>query len=263
VISFKLSRFFLLGFLVLELLALVSLGSLRLERLVTGGDDASATLALGISVSRAVPDAVTALAVSDVDLQPLLRLLEERAEQPTPEPEPPTPTLEELGALELATATPPAGVAFDEDERWIAVNLTTQRATAFVGAQPVRVALVTTGMPDWETPTGDFRVYQRVENETMDSEGLGIPIDSPDGWFVDNVLYTQYIFSGITLHYNYWRPQSYFGNIPSSHGCVGLGYSDAKFFWDFADIGTRVVVYKEEAEEVGEVEEVEEQPGQS
>ncbi len=236
-----------MGLLTLEVLALVSLGALRLERLVTAGDDASADSTSGMRVSVVVPKPAGAPGVSDLHLQPLLRLLAEKTAEatPEPEPEPPMPTLEELGALELATATPPAGVAFEEDERWIAVNLTTQRATAFVGAQPVRVALVTTGMPDWETPTGDFRVYWRVENETMDSEGLGIPVDSPDGWYVDNVLYTQYIFSGITLHYNYWRPQSYFGNIPSSHGCVGLGYSDAKFFWDFADIDTRVVVYEE------------------
>jgi lipoprotein-anchoring transpeptidase ErfK/SrfK len=243
--SFKLSRLFLLSLLVLELLALVSLGSLWLGRLVTAGDDASADSSPGISVSRAVPRPPAALDASDLYLQPFLRLLQERAEEPTPEPEPPAPTLEELGAQELATATPPAGVEFGPDERWIAVNLTTQRAVAFVGAQPVRVALVTTGMPGWETPTGDFRVYRRVENETMDSEGLGIPVDSPEGWYVDNVLYTQYIYSGITLHYNYWRPQSYFGNVPSSHGCVGLGYGDAKFFWDFADIDTRVVVYEE------------------
>jgi lipoprotein-anchoring transpeptidase ErfK/SrfK len=244
VTSFKFSRLFFLSLLVLELLALVSLGSLRLGRLVTAGDDTSADSAPGISVSRAVPEP-GALDASDLYLQTFLRLLAEKAAaEATPEPEPPTPTLEELGALELATATPPAGVAFGEDERWIAVNLTTQRAMAFVGAQPMRVALVTTGMPGWETPTGDFRVYRRVENETMDSLGLGIPIDSPEGWYVDNVLYTQYIYSGITLHYNYWRPQSYFGNVPSSHGCVGLGYSDAKFLWDFADIGTRVVIYK-------------------
>jgi lipoprotein-anchoring transpeptidase ErfK/SrfK len=242
--SFKLSRLFLLSLLVLELLALVSLGSLRLGRFVTAGDDGSADAASRISVSRVSPKPAAVLDVSDLYLQPLLRLLEERAEEATPEPTPAGPTLEELGARELATATPPAGVAFEEDERWIAVNLSTQRAVAFVGAQPVRVALVTTGMPDWETPTGDFRIYRRVENETMDSVGLGIPIDSPEGWYVDNVLYTQYLYGGITLHYNYWRPQSYFGNVPSSHGCVGLGYSDAKFFWDFAGIGTRVVVYE-------------------
>jgi lipoprotein-anchoring transpeptidase ErfK/SrfK len=243
--SLKLSRLFLVSLLALELLALASLGSVRLRGLLTAGDGAAASSASGLSVSQPTPQAAAELDGSDLYLQPLLRVLEEKAEEPTPEPEPPTPTLEELGALELATATPPAGVAFGEDERWIAVNLTTQRAMAFVGAQPVRVALVTTGRPGWETPTGEFHVYRRVENETMDSLGLGIPIDSPEGWYVDNVLYTQYIFSGITLHYNYWRPQSYFGNIPSSHGCVGLGLADAKFFWDFADIGTRVVVYKE------------------
>jgi lipoprotein-anchoring transpeptidase ErfK/SrfK len=48
---------------------------------------------------------------------------------------------------------------------------------------------------------------------------------------------------GIALHYNYWRSDSYFGNVPSSHGCVGMRYDDAKFFWDFATIGTRVVVH--------------------
>jgi len=242
--SLKFSRLFLLSLLILELLALVSLGSLWLGRLVTAGDDATADLALGISVSQVAAKPAAGLDASDFYLQPFLRLLAERAKEIVLEPEPPMPTLEELGAQELATATPPAGVEFGPDERWIAVNLTTQRAVAFVGAQPVRVALVTTGMPGWETPTGDFRVYRRVENETMDSVGLGIPIDDPEGWYVDNVLYTQYFYSGITLHYNYWRPQSYFGNVPSSHGCVGMGYSDAKFFWDFADIDTRVVVYE-------------------
>jgi hypothetical protein len=62
-------------------------------------------------VSRAVPEP-GALDASDLYLQPLLRLLAEKAAEATPEPEPPTPTLEELGVLEVATATPPAGVAF-------------------------------------------------------------------------------------------------------------------------------------------------------
>jgi lipoprotein-anchoring transpeptidase ErfK/SrfK len=48
----------------------------------------------------------------------------------------------------------------------------------------------------------------------------------------------------MALHANYWRPVSYFGNVASSHGCVGMLYDDAKFFWDFATYRTRVVVYK-------------------
>ena len=86
--SFKLSRLFLLGLLTLEILALVSLGSLRLGRFFTAGDDASADSALGMSVSVVVPKPATALGVSDLHLQPLLRLLAERAEEATPEPTP-------------------------------------------------------------------------------------------------------------------------------------------------------------------------------
>jgi len=146
-------------------------------------------------------------------------------------------------ARELAAARPPEGVSFAPDERWITVNLTTQRAIAFVGAQPVHLALVTTGAPGWETPTGDFRIYVRIENETMDSLTIGIPRDDSWGYYLENVYFTQYFVGGIALHYNYWRSDSYFGNVPSSHGCVGMRYDDAKFFWDFATIGTRVVVH--------------------
>lgn len=150
---------------------------------------------------------------------------------------------EEAYARELAAARPPEGVSFGPDERWIAVNLTTQRAIAFVGAQPVHVALVTSGVPGWETPTGDFRIFMRLEDETMDSLTIGIPRDDPWGYYLENVYYTQYFVGGVALHYNYWRADSYFGNVPSSHGCVGMRYDDAKFFWDFAAIGTRVVVH--------------------
>ena len=149
----------------------------------------------------------------------------------------------EAYARDLAAARPPEGVGFAPDERWIAVNLTTQRATAFVGAQAVHIAQVTTGVPGWETPVGDFRIYVRVENETMDSLTIGIPREDSWGYYLEDVYFTQYFVGGIALHYNYWRADSYFGNEPSSHGCVGMRYDDAKFFWDFATTGTRVVVH--------------------
>ena len=150
---------------------------------------------------------------------------------------------QEALAQELAAARPPDGVSFAPDEHWITVNLTTQRAIAFIGAQPVHLALVTTGAPGYETPAGDFRIYMRVENETMDSLTIGIPRDDPWGYFLENVYYTQYFVGGVALHYNYWRDDSYFGNVASSHGCVGMRYDDARFFWDFATNGTRVVVH--------------------
>ena len=238
-------RLFLLSLAVLELLALAGLGLPWLRGL--GSDDGAASASpTGLRVSPLPPWALLPTTVAEGDLVPFQRALVE-ANAPKPEPDvvpapPPGPSIEEIGAQELATTVPPPDVTFGENERWILVNTATQRAVAFEGAKPVRVALVTTGMPGWVTPWGEYQVYARVENETMDSTTLGIPSDSADGWHVEDVLFTQHFNGPVTIHYNYWRPESYFGNVASSHGCVGMRYDDAKFFWDFATIGTRVVV---------------------
>ncbi len=129
-------------------------------------------------------------------------------------------------------------------ERWIDVNLSTQRVHAMVGNQVVYTAPATTGKRGWATPTGTFRIFSRVYNETMDSATLGIPRNSPEGYYLTNIYFTQYFANGgYALHSNYWQPDSAFGNYPTSHGCVGMRYNDAKFFWEFATYGTRVNVH--------------------
>jgi lipoprotein-anchoring transpeptidase ErfK/SrfK len=64
------------------------------------------------------------------------------------------------------------------------------------------------------------------------------------GYYVDDVLFTQYFTRNYhALHYNYWAEPDVFGREGTTHGCVGLMYEDAEYFWSFADIGTRVVVH--------------------
>ncbi|MBI4318509.1 MAG: L,D-transpeptidase family protein [Chloroflexi bacterium] len=129
-------------------------------------------------------------------------------------------------------------------ERWIDVNLSRKIARAMVGQRAVYTAEVTIGREGWNTPVGRFSIVRRVENETMDSATIGIPRNSPDGYYLTGVLYTQYfLWSGQALHYNYWVPDEAFGNWASSRGCVGLRLADARFFWDFAEIGTPVVIH--------------------
>lgn len=95
-----------------------------------------------------------------------------------------------------------------------------------------------------ETPKGNWRIYSRVANETMDSRTIGIPREAPDGYYLKDVLFTQYFApNGVALHYNYWTPASQFGQRAGSHGCVGLQYDDALFLWEFGEIGMRVYVY--------------------
>jgi lipoprotein-anchoring transpeptidase ErfK/SrfK len=130
------------------------------------------------------------------------------------------------------------------DEHWVDVNLSQEVTVAMDGSTPVRVIYVTTGMPGWETPTGTYHVINRVEDETMKSSSLGIPIDSPDGYDLEHVMYTQYFTNmGHALHDNYWRPTSVFGSQATSHGCVGMQIDDAHFLWNFLSYGSRIVIH--------------------
>lgn len=120
------------------------------------------------------------------------------------------------------------------------IDLSEQTATAMVGNTPWHTALVTTGKNGWETPTGTFRILYRVYDETMTSASIG----AEEYYVLQHVLYTQYFTNqGNALHLNYWRPDSVFGHERTSHGCVGMRYSDAEFFWNFANVGTRIVIH--------------------
>ncbi len=125
--------------------------------------------------------------------------------------------------------------------RWLlAWLLPTTTVVAYEGQTPVRTMFALRGIPRFPTPTGVFSILRRVPNETMDSLTLGIPHDSPFGYLVKNVLYTQYFTpDGASLHDNYWS--SNFGGV-GSHGCLGLSLSDSRWLWDWATIGTPVIV---------------------
>ncbi len=128
------------------------------------------------------------------------------------------------------------------DEHWVDVNLTTQTAAAMIGMQRVYLAYGTSGKPGWETPVGTWTILYRVADETMTSGSLAV--DSADYYRQEHVLFTQYFTNvGHALHLNYWQPDWVFGRQPTSHGCIGLRYDDAAYFWDFVGVGSKVVVH--------------------
>ena len=71
-----------------------------------------------------------------------------------------------------------------------------------------RVFLAIRGTGTRPTPTGVFTILRRVANETMNSDTIGIPRFGPGGYYLTNVLFTQYFTGdGASLHYNYWSRQ--------------------------------------------------------
>ena len=115
--------------------------------------------------------------------------------------------------------------------------------TAFEDGAPVWSTLTLKGTVSHRTPSGVHHILWRVPNETMTSERVypPIPRDAPGGYYLTNVLWTQYFTSdGASIHYNYWSSN---WGYAGSHGCLGIAYNEARFAWDWADVGTPVYVF--------------------
>jgi LysM repeat protein len=115
--------------------------------------------------------------------------------------------------------SPPTG------NRWIDVDLSAQRLTAYVGNTAVRSTLVSTGLPRTPTPTGRFSIYAKYVADDM----------AGPGYYLPDVPYTMYFYRGYAIHGTYWH--SNFGH-PMSHGCINLPTSEAKWLFYWASAGT-------------------------
>ncbi len=126
--------------------------------------------------------------------------------------------------------------------RWLDVSLSgSAHVVAYDEAVPVRSFYAIKGTAKFPTPPGTWSIVRRVANETMDSTTVGIPRTGPGGYYLKNVLYTQYFRgTGESLHYNWWS--SAWG-LPGSHGCLGLSLGDSRWLWDWAAIGTPVSIH--------------------
>lgn len=134
------------------------------------------------------------------------------------------------GAVPTAAPPPPPPSAGANGEKWIDVNLTQQRVTAYEGQTPAYTALASTGT--WATPTvvGTFQVYVKYAATRMSGPGYDLP----------NVPHTMYFYRGYGIHGAYWHNN--FGT-PMSHGCVNLSLPDAEWFYNWASVGTKVVTH--------------------
>jgi hypothetical protein len=126
--------------------------------------------------------------------------------------------------------------------RWIDVDLREPAMlVAYDGETPVLTTLTIHGAGGRPTPVGVFSIQRRVANETMDSDTIGIPRFGPGGYYLTNVLFTQYFTAdGASIHYNYWSGQ---WGYAASHGCLGLTYADSAFLWSWAGLGTPISIH--------------------
>jgi lipoprotein-anchoring transpeptidase ErfK/SrfK len=123
--------------------------------------------------------------------------------------------------------------------KWIEVDLTHYRLYAYENANLVNTFLISAGRPSTPTPTGQFAIQSKFVQQDM----YGQNVDG-SSYFQPNVPWINYFApGGFAIHGNYWRPTSYFGSVNSSHGCVGLMVSDAEWVYNWAPVGTPIIIH--------------------
>jgi lipoprotein-anchoring transpeptidase ErfK/SrfK len=119
--------------------------------------------------------------------------------------------------------------------KWIEVDLSKQRAYLYVGDTVVNSFLISSGKANTPTQIGEGKIYAKYPMQTMTGTIQG------EHYYVPNIKWVSYFDGGEAFHGTYWHHN--FGH-PMSHGCINMTEADAKVVYDFAPIGTKVIVHE-------------------
>lgn len=107
----------------------------------------------------------------------------------------------------------------------IVVSISRQRLTVFDRSGALTRSPISSGQPDFPTPTGIFSVIgKEIEHESNLYEGAPMPFMQRLTW------------SGTAMH------AGQLPGYPASHGCIRLPYNFSKKLYDMTAINTRVIV---------------------
>jgi hypothetical protein len=121
--------------------------------------------------------------------------------------------------------------------KWIRIDLSKQTLSYGYGPKVINNWLTSTGKRGFQTPTGTFKILNKRPLAYSRQYKLYMPYwmaFTPQGNGIHELPYWK---SG------YREGANHLGK-PVSHGCVRLGIGPAKELYDWAEIGTRVVVEK-------------------
>lgn len=126
------------------------------------------------------------------------------------------------------TTTPGAPAA---SGNWIEVILSQQRLIAHNANGTVFMnTTISSGTARYPTVRGTFRIYVKYRSTPM----------SGPGYYLPAVPNTMYFYGGYAIHGAYWHNN--FGR-PMSHGCINMRLSEAAALFNWASVGTKVVVH--------------------
>ena len=118
--------------------------------------------------------------------------------------------------------------------RFIYVNLAEQTLTVYDNCKLVFATLISSGANSW-TFEGRFTIqYKDTEYKILTP-----PATSTSTFYIDGVPYFMTYAGDFGFHGDYWH--DVFGT-PASHGCINLSPADAKWLYEWAGLGERVII---------------------
>ncbi|MFA5021501.1 MAG: tRNA (adenosine(37)-N6)-threonylcarbamoyltransferase complex dimerization subunit type 1 TsaB [Patescibacteria group bacterium] len=121
-------------------------------------------------------------------------------------------------------------------EKWLDVNLTAQRLNYYLGPVRLNVFTVSTGKALTPTPVGTFKITAKRPKAWSRLAGLWMP------------YWMQFDGANALHELPEWPNGTKEGTnhlgTPVSHGCIRLGIGPAKFIYDWAPVGTKLVIHK-------------------
>ena len=118
------------------------------------------------------------------------------------------------------------------------VDMNSHQMRVFRDGKLVRTIPITTGeQPKFTTRSGIKVIVEKYRTKRMSSETVGIPVDSEDGYDLDNVEYAMRVtYSGEFVHAAPWSVGSQ-GRANVSHGCTGMSTTNAGWLYSRTLIG--------------------------
>lgn len=126
------------------------------------------------------------------------------------------------------------------DKKLITVDIGKQKLFAWDGGKVVHETRVSTGMKLTPTVRGSFKIYKKIALQDMRGPSPYRNIYPTGKYLIKNVPHVMYFYQGYAIHGAYWHNN--FGR-PGSHGCVGTPLASAEWLFNWADVGTQVVVF--------------------
>jgi len=112
------------------------------------------------------------------------------------------------------------------------VNAKTDTMRTFINGKLARTTPITTGKAGFTTRSGTKVIIEKFRHKRMNSETVGIAVNSANGYDIGDVQYAMRVtYSGEFLHAAPWSVASQ-GHENVSHGCTGMSTSDAAWIYD-------------------------------